>query len=414
MSDFIPIKALRPHKKFVEQVAAYPYDVLDENEARKIGDRNPRSFLHVEKSEIALPPGTDSSDDRVFAAAKNNLERLIGEGVLFQENKACYYAYGQRKGDHTQYGIVGGVSVSEYDHGQVKKHEGITAYKEKERVRNIDSTSANTGLVFLVYPAREAINRIVDEIIKEDPEYDFVFDNGVRQLVWVVSKEKRIEAIRREFQKVGALYIADGHHRVAAAAAVAKKRRENNPAHKGTEGYNYFVGALFPHDQARILDYNRVVRDLNGLREEELINRIQDRFSVFPDFKDRSPAHPHEFGMYLGGKWYGLRAKEDRIGQGDPIEKLDVWILQNHLLSPVLGIQDPKTDRRIKFIGGVRGIVELERLVNSGEFSVAFSLHPPTLKEMMDIADTGRTMPPKSTWFEPKLLSGILIHLLDD
>ncbi len=414
MSDFVPIKALRPHKKFVQQVAAYPYDVLDENEARKIGDRNLRSFLHVEKSEIDLPPGTDPSDDRVFAVAKNNLERLIGEGALFQERKPCFYVYGQRKGDHAQYGIVGGVSVSEYDHGQVKKHELITAYKEKERIRNIDATSADTGLVFLVYRTRESINRIVDEIIKEDPEYDFVFDNGVRQLVWVVSEARRIEAIRQEFLKVDALYIADGHHRVAAAAAVAKKRRENNPAHKGTEGYNYFVGALFPHQQVKIMDYNRAVRDLNGLREEDLINRIQDRFSVSPDFKDRSPARAHEFGMYLGGKWYRLRAKEDRIGQGDPIEKLDVWILQNHLLGPVLGIQDPKTDRRIKFVGGIRGVAELERMVNSGEFRVAFSLHPPTLKELMDIADTGRTMPPKSTWFEPKLLSGVLVHLLDD
>ncbi len=414
MSHFIPIKAVRPHRKFVERVASHPYDVLEENEARKIGEGNPWSFLHVEKSEISLPPKTDPNDDKVFAAAKNNLERLIREGILFQEKKACYYVYGQKKGDHAQYGIVGGVSISEYDCGQVKKHEWIRADKEKERVRNIDATNANTGLVFLVYPARDAINRIVDEIVKEEPEYDFIFDNGVHQLVWVVSEEKKVEAIRQEFLKVGALYIADGHHRVAAAAAVARMRSGKNPAHRGTEGYNYFVGALFPHHQVKIMDYNRVVKDLNGLSEEELIRRIQDSFDVSPDFRERSPGRPREFGMYLKGKWYRLQAKGDKIRPKDLIEKLDVWLLQNHLLSPVLGIQDPRTDRRIKFIGGIRGVAELERLVDSGEYVVAFSMHPPTLKDLMDIADTGQTMPPKSTWFEPKLLSGIFVHLLDD
>jgi len=413
MSAVIPFKALRPHRSVVKEVASYPYDVLEEDEARKIGEGNPRNFLHVEKSEIDLPPKTDPDDARVFTAAKNNLERLIQEGTLFREGKPCFYLYGQKKGDHTQYGIVGGVSVAEYESGQVKKHELIKPDKEKERIRNIDAANANTGMVFLVYPAREPIDRIVDRIVKEDPEYDFIFDNGVQHVAWVVRDEKTIEAIRREFLKVDALYIADGHHRVAAAAAVAKMRKVKNPAHKGTEAYNYFVATLFPHSQARIMDYNRVVKDLNGLGEEELIHRIQKPFNVCSNFKDKSPSRPHEFGMYLKGKWYRLNVKDDRLKERGVIEKLDVRLLQDHLLSPVLGIQDPRTDKRIKFIGGIRGVAELERLVNSGEFAVAFSMYPPTLKELMEVADSGQVMPPKSTWFEPKLLSGMFVHLLD-
>lgn len=413
MSTVIPFKALRPYRRFVEEVASYPYDVLEEDEARKIIAKNPNSFLRVEKSESDLPPETDPNDERVFIAAKNNLERLIEKGILFQDERACFYVYGQMKGDHAQYGIVGSVSLAEYDSGQIKKHERIRPDKETERIRNIDTAGANTGLVFLVYRAQEAIDRIVDGIVQEAPEYDFVFDNGVRHLAWVVSDEKRVEAIQREFLRVDALYIADGHHRVAAAAAVARMRRERDPARRGTEEYNYFVGALFPHTQAKIMDYNRVVKGLKGLSEEELIRRIEKHFDVTSDFKDKSPSKPHEFGMYLKGKWRRLRIKEDGIGQKELIEKLDVWLLQDRLLSPVLGVQDPTTDKRIKFIGGIRGVGELERLVNSGEFDVAFSMYPPALKDLMDIADAGQIMPPKSTWFEPKLLSGVFVHLLD-
>ena len=412
MSTFMPFRALRPHRRYVEEVASYPYDVLEEDEARKIVEKNPNSFLRVEKSEIDLPPKTDPDDERAFVAAKNNLERLMKEGILFQEKKACFYVYGQKKGDHAQYGIVGSVSLAEYDSGEVKKHERIRPDKERERIGNIDAAAANTGLVFLVYRARESIDRIVDGIVKAAPEYDFVFDNGVRHLAWVVSDEKTIEAIQREFLRVDALYIADGHHRVAAAAAVARMRRERNPAHRGTEEYNFFVGALFPHTQARIMDYNRVVKGLNGLSQEELSRRIEANFEVTPDFEAKSPSRPHEFGMYLKGKWLRLRMKEERFGQRELIETLDVWLLQDQLLSPVLGIQDQTTDKRIKFVGGVRGVAELERLVNSGEFDVAFSMVPPALKDLMDISDAGQIMPPKSTWFEPKLLSGVFVHLL--
>jgi uncharacterized protein (DUF1015 family) len=413
MSTFMPFRALRPHRTYVEEVAAYPYDVLEEDEARKIVEKNPNSFLRVEKSEIDLPPKTDPNDERVFIAAKNNLKRLIDNGIVFQDERACFYVYGQKKGDHAQYGIVGSVSLAEYDSGEVKKHERIRPDKERERIRNIDAAGANTGLVFLVYRARESIDRIVDGIVKTAPEYNFVFDNGVRHLAWVVSDEKTIEAIKREFLGVDGLYIADGHHRVAAAAAVARMRRERNPVHRGKEEYNFFAGALFPHTQARIMDYNRVVKGLNGLSQEELLRKIGSNFEVTSDSRAESPARPHEFGMYLKGKWLRLRMKEERIGQRELIEQLDVWLLQDQLLGPVLGIQDPTTDKRIKFIGGIRGVAELERLVNSGEFDVAFSMYPPALKDLMDISDAGQIMPPKSTWFEPKLLSGIFVHLLD-
>ena len=414
MSTFVPFRALRPHKRYVEKVAAYPYDVVEEDEARKIAEKNPDTFLRVEKSEIDLLPQTDSDDERVFKAAKNNLERLLKEGILLQEERPCFYVYGQKKGDHTQYGIVGGVSLAEYESGRVKKHERVRPDKERERIRNIDAAGANTGLVFLVYRARESIDGIVEEIVKKAPEYDFVFDNGVRHLAWVVKDKKTIEVIRVEFLEVESLYIADGHHRVAAAAAVARIRKEKKPGHKGTEGYNFFAGTLFPHTQARIMDYNRVVKGLNGLSRDELIRRIEANFDVTPRFEAKSPSRPHEFGMYLQGEWYGLRVREERTGRKELVENLDVWLLQNGLLSPVLGIQDPTTDKRIKFIGGIRGVAELERLVNSGEFDAAFSLYPPSLKELMEISDAGQIMPPKSTWFEPKLLSGIFVHLLDE
>ncbi len=411
MATLIPFRALRPHREFVKEVASYPYDVPEDEEARKIGEANPRSFLHVEKSEIDLPPKTDPNDDRIFAMAKANLERLIRDGLLFQEKKASFYVYAQQKAGHTQYGVVGGVSIAEYVSGQVKRHELIREDKERERIKHVDAASAHTGLVFLVYRSEESINRIVDRIISGEPEYDFVFENGVRHLVWVVSDQETIGALRREFLKVKALYIADGHHRVAAASAVAKIRREKNPAHRGAEEYNYFTGALFPHDQARIMDYNRVVKDLNGLSPDELIRRIEKNFNVSPHFENKSPSRPHHFGMYLQGKWYRLEMKNGKKTTGDLIQNLDVWILQDRLLTPILGIQDPRTDRRIKFIGGVRGVSELERLVNSGEFALAFSMYPPTLKDLMEIADAGQIMPPKSTWFEPKLLSGVFTHL---
>ena len=413
MSTVLPFRALRPQKNYVREVAALPYDVLEWDEARKIGELNPRSFLHVEKSEIDFPGDTDGNDPHIYATAKDNLKRLVNERILFQDPKPCFYVYGQRQGDHVQYGIVACVSIAEVEVGQIKKHELTTVVKEQDRIRNIDTVNANTGLVFCAYFAREAIHRIVEEIIRQDPEYDFTFDNSVAHTVWVVSDAQKIEAVTKAFLDVNALYIADGHHRVAAAAAVARIRRERNAVHKGAEEYNYFMAGLFPHDQVRIMGYDRVVKDLNGLTEKEFLSRIGESFIVSPESGLKSPSRPHEFGMYLGGKGFRLHVKEDKFRQKDLLRTLDVSLLQNNVLAPILGIHDPRADKRIKFVGGTRGVTALEKMVDSKEFAVAFSLPPPSLTQLMAVADSGQIMPPKSTWFEPKLLSGIFVHLLD-
>ena len=411
MSTVVPFRALRPKKERVRQVASHPYDVLDWEEAKRIARDNPLSFLHVEKSEIDLRKDRDTGvyGDEVYRKAKKNLDKLIRDGVLSQDKKPCFYIYRQSVPGHTQYGIVGGVSTEEYDAGLIKKHELTMFDKEEDRTRHIDTVNAQTGLVFLVYRAAEGIDRIVADVVKEEPEYEFSAEDGVGHTVWVIDDEATIERIRREFSRVECLYIADGHHRAASAAAVARRRRE-----KGRTGeYDYFMATLFPDNQLRILDYNRVVKDLNGMREAEFIERTREGFRVAEDYIDRSPVRFHEFGMYLKGRWYRLTAR-DRIYVGkSKIGQLDVSILQDNILRPLLGIQDPRTDRRIKFVGGVRGMKELERLVDSGQFGVAFSMYPPTLSQLMDIADAGEIMPPKSTWFEPKLRSGIFVHPLE-
>ena len=411
MSTVVPFRALRPKKERVRQVASHPYDVLDWEEAKRIARDNPLSFLHVEKSEIDLRKDRDTGvySDEVYRKAKKNLDKLIRDGVLIQDKKPCFYIYRQSVPGHTQYGIVGGVSTEEYDAGLIKKHELTMFDKEEDRTRHIDTVNAQTGLVFLVYRAAEGIDRIVADVVKDGPEYEFSAEDGVGHTVWVIDDEATIERIRREFSRVECLYIADGHHRAASAAAVARRRRE-----KGRTGeYDYFMATLFPDNQLRILDYNRVVKDLNGMSEAGFIERTREGFRVAEDYIDRSPVRFHEFGMYLKGRWYRLTAR-DRIYVGkSKIGQLDVSILQDNILRPLLGIQDPRTDRRIKFVGGVRGMKELERLVDSGQFGVAFSMYPPTLSQLMDIADAGEIMPPKSTWFEPKLRSGIFVHPLE-
>ena len=411
MSTVVPFRALRPKKERVRQVASHPYDVLDWEEAKRIARDNPLSFLHVEKSEIDLRKDRDTGvyGDEVYRKAKKNLDKLIRDGVLIKDKKPCFYIYRQSVPGHTQYGIVGGVSTEEYDAGLIKKHELTMFDKEEDRTRHIDTVNAQTGLVFLVYRAAEGIDRIVADVVKEEPEYEFSAEDGVGHTVWVIDDEATIERIRREFSRVECLYIADGHHRAASAAAVARRRRE-----KGRTGeYDYFMATLFPDNQLRILDYNRVVKDLNGMSEAGFIERTREGFRVAEDYIDRSPVRFHEFGMYLKGRWHRLTAR-DRIYVGkSKIGQLDVSILQDNILKPLLGIQDPRTDRRIKFVGGVRGMKELERLVDSGQFGVAFSMYPPTLSQLMDIADAGEIMPPKSTWFEPKLRSGIFVHPLE-
>ncbi len=413
MALVIPFRALRPQKKFAGEVASFPYDVLDRSEGRAITRNNPRNFLRVEKSEIDLPDEIRDDDPRVFAKAQANLREFMSEGILFQEDRPSFYVYRQKTADREQYGLVGCVSVAEYEAGLIKKHELTRFDKENERVNHINTAGAQTGLVFLLYRSREAIDRILSEIVKGEPEYDFTTPDDVTHTAWVVGESSAIGTLRQEFSKVECLYIADGHHRAASAATVARMRREKNPAHDGTEEYNFFVATLFSHEQLRILDYNRVVKDLRGMTVQEFLAKVSGAFNVTPGFKQRSPSRPHQFGMYVEGSWYLLEAKPEVYGKADLIGQLDVSILQDLLLGPVLGIADPRADDRIKFVGGIRGMDELERLVDQAGYAVAFSLCPPGIGDLIDIADAGMIMPPKSTWFEPKLRSGLFVHLID-
>ena len=413
MARVIPFRAVRPQKKYAGEVASFPYDVLDREEGRAIVRDNPRNFLRVEKSEIDVPDEIRDDDPRVFARARENLRSFIGEGVLFQEEKPCFYIYRQKAAGREQYGLVGCVSVAEYEAGLIKKHELTRVDKENERVNHIETAGAQTGLVFLLYRSREAIDRIIAAIMKAPPEYDFTTPDGVTHTAWVVCDDGTIDELKREFSKVECLYIADGHHRAASAATVARARRGRNQAHNGAEEYNTFVATLFSHEQLKILDYNRVVKDLQGMTGQEFLHRIGEKFTVTPGFTKRSPSSPHQFGMYLQGTWYRLEAKPTIYEKADLIGKLDVSILQDHLLGSVLGIKDPRTDDRIKFVGGIRGMDELERMVDQLGYAVAFSLCPPGISELIRIADAGMIMPPKSTWFEPKLRSGLFVHLID-
>ena len=412
MAIVVPFKALRPDPKYAAEVAAYPYDVLDRAEARTLAQGNPRSFLHVEKSEIDFPPDVDEHDERVYVRARENLERLIREGIMVRDGRPCFYVYRQRTGGREQYGLVGCVSVAEYESGIIRKHELTRVDKEADRTRHIDVAGAQTGLVFLLYRSREAINAVIRQAASGEPEYDFTSGDGVTHTAWVVRDGPTVARLFEEFGKVDFLYIADGHHRAASAAAVAKLRRQRDGG-AGTKDYEYFAATLFPHDQLRILDYNRAVHGLNGLSEAQFIERVREKFALEAGFDRKSPGRPHEFGMYLGGRWYRLETRKELYEKAGVIDRLDVSILQNHLLGPILGIADPRTDERIRFVGGIRGMGELERMVDADGFAVAFSLYPPSIPELIEIADEGQIMPPKSTWFEPKLRSGLFVHMID-
>lgn len=401
-----PFRALRPKAEYAALVAAPPYDVLSEEEARAYARGNPLCFLRVEKSEIDLPPVAPRDHRVIFERARENLERLREENILFQEESPCYYLYGQQTQDHLQIGIMALASVRAYEEGIIKRHEFTRKDKEEERINHVEAVGAHTGPVFLIYKNTGELEGLVSRLIKESPEYLFTSPDRVVHRVWKVVKNPDIEEISAFFSRVGELYIADGHHRAAAAAAVSRRRPESEEA-------AYFLAALFPHDRLNIMPYNRVVRDLNGYTEDGFLEEISPHFTIVRDYNARHPRMKHEFGLYLPGRWYRLRAKDDIIDAGDPIRSLDVSILQEKLLGPILGIVDPRTDKRIDFIGGVRGPETLERLVDSGEFKAAFSLFPVSIESLMDIADRGEVMPPKSTWFEPKLLSGLFVHLLD-
>jgi uncharacterized protein (DUF1015 family) len=413
MALVVPLKVMRPAEQWVSAVAAPPYDVLSRAEALKMAAGNPLSFLHVEKSEIDLPPDMDTADDRVFQTARENLRRMISQGVLIQEASPCFFVYSQQMGDYVQYGITAGVSIAEYEAGRIKKHEQTRPDKELERTRHVAALNAQTGLVFVIYRSRPAIDAKVARVVQTQPIYDFTADDGVIHRVWAIRDDRDIACLKEAFAGVDTLFIADGHHRAAAAAAVCRMKQQLNPADRGNEPYHFIMATLFPDNQLRILDYNRIVRHLNGLTQEEFMNKINEKFYITPNFTQKKPSVIHTFGMYLGGEWFGLKAKSNILDRDDPMRLLDVAILQNHLLEPVLGIHDPRTDPGIDFVGGVRGMDELENGVDSGEYAVAFSLYPTTTAQLMNVAAAGFLMPPKSTWFEPKLRSGIFVHCID-
>ena len=402
-----PFKALRPAAELAKQVASRPYDVLNSKEAKIEARGNSASFLHITKSEIDLPDSIDIHSAEVYEKAKENLDAFISRKILFRESKACYYIYQLVMNGRSQTGLVCGSSVDDYENGLIKKHEFTRPEKEKDRINHIKTTGAQTGNVFLAYRNVPEIDEIISNWKKKSPVYDFTADDEIRHTVWIVNDNDSIEMISSLFkEKVPCTYIADGHHRAASAAKVRAAL-----GNQAQEGADLFLTTLFPSNQLHIMDYNRVVVDLNGLNEEEFLSALKNNFSIQKAEKAFSPARLHEFGMYLNKHWYTLTAHEGSYSN-DPIGVLDITILQNNLLDPVLNIKDQRTDKRIDFVGGIRGLGELEKRVDSGEMAVAFSLHPVSIQQLFDISDSGNVMPPKSTWFEPKLRDGLLTHLL--
>lgn len=410
-------KAWRPRPGLEKDVASYPYDVLSSEEARDIARDNPYSFLHVVKPEIDLPEETDLYSQAVYDKAKENFTKFIQQGILIQEKDPKLYIYRQIMDGREQYGIVGCVSVEDYDSDIIKKHEHTRPAKERDRIKHVEITNANAGPIFLTYKARDTINDLVSEVVKGTPVYDFNASDGIRHTVWIIQDDAISEQIIKEFSKVDFLYVADGHHRSASAAKVANKKKAANPEHSGDEEYNFFLAVLFPDEQLQILDYNRVVKHLNKHTVEELFHTLKKIFTI--EEMGNEPFKPRkkgEIGMYLDKKWYRLTIKPEILHEDrdDPVKSLDISVLQDNVLGPFFGIADPRTSEDIDFIGGIRGLDELIRLVDSGKFKVAFAMYPVAIRELMNIADAGKVMPPKSTWFEPKLRSGLLVHTLEN
>lgn len=413
MALVLPFRAVRPQRRFVSQVAALPYDVMTREESINAVRGNPLSFMHVEKSEIDVPDQTRANAALIYETAKRNFTQMQENGILFQDEFPCFYIYRQQMGSQIQTGIAGVVSAVEYVAGKIKKHELTRQDKEEDRINHVNTVDAQTGPVFITYQSRPQLNALVDQIVAGNPEYDFTAEDGIIHTAWVVTDSRQIEEIKKEFSAIDSLYIADGHHRAAAASAVARMRRKNDASNDIRE-YEKVLAVLFPHNQLRVMDYNRAVQDLNGLTPPEFKEKISSCFTITENFTAKAPQKFHDFGMYLQGKWYLLTIKEGVYNDNDPVARLDAAILQDHLLAPVLGINDPRTDDRIKFIGGIRGMAELEKLVARDGFAVAFSLYPTTIEQVMQVADAGAIMPPKSTWFEPKLRSGMFVHKLSE
>ncbi len=418
MSTLIkPFRGLRPIPEHAADVAAPPYDVLNTTEARERANGRPLSFLHISKPEIDLPDITDPYAPEVYAKGADNLARLIDDGILIRDAEPCYYAYRLRMGDHVQTGLVCAGSVADYDANRIRKHEYTRPKKEDDRVRQITALNAQTGPVLLTYRASDVVKEILDGVTAGQPLYDLVADDGIGHTIWLIDEPGQIEQLTAVFDTMDALYIADGHHRSASASRVAATRNKDcNQATVASDreaDHNYFLCVAFPHDETQILDYNRVIKDLNGLNDDELLERISASFTVTPSNAAVKPERPAQFGMYVDGCWYRLDILPALIPANDPVASLDVALLQENLLTPLLGIGDPRTDDRIDFIGGIRGLVELERRVDSGDMKIAFALYPTRMEALMAVADANKVMPPKSTWFEPKLADGLVSHLID-
>ncbi len=413
MAVFRGFRAYRPAGDKQALIPALPYDVMNGDEAKEMVKGNPYSFLHVDKAEIDLPPGTDIYSDAVYEKARENLLKLENSGALVQDSRPCFYIYKQVMTGREQIGIAGCASIDDYTNNIIKKHEHTLAKKETDRIRHVDTCDANTGPIFLTYRKNDAINHIVSQwMCSHSAVYDF-FADGAQQTVWVIDNSETVKELSALFETVASMYIADGHHRCASAVKVGQMRRKANPDYTGDEEFNYFLAVAFPGDQLEIMDYNRVVRDLNGYSVSDFIDRLSEKFTVTERNGRYKPVTKHTFGMLIKDQWYSLEAKSEIINELNPVERLDVSILQDNILAPILNITNPKDDDRIDFIGGIRGLGELEKRT-SADMVLAFAMYPTTIDDLMAIADAGMIMPPKSTWFEPKLLSGLFIHPLSD
>lgn len=407
-----PFICTRPKPSVAHKIAALPYDVYNREEAKQEIIKEPLSFLRIDRAETNFSDDVDTYDAKVYVKAKELLQEMIDQGNFLVDEKECYYVYELVMDGRLQTGIVACASIDDYLNNVIKKHENTREDKEQDRICHVDVCNAQTGPIFLAYRSREEINAVVEEAKKEEPLYHFTSDDGIGHHVWRISDPEKVVVLREAFSKVAYIYIADGHHRSASAVKVGLKRRKENPGYLGTESFNYFLSVLFPHDQLMIMPYNRAVKDLNGLSKEQFLGKIKEDFEVVEQGAIAyTPQEKASFGMFLDGSWYRLRAKEDIRNINDPVDSLDVSILQDYLLHPILGIGDPRVDKRIDFIGGIRGLKELERRV-SEDMRVAFSMYPTSITELFAVSDAGKLMPPKSTWFEPKLRSGLFIHSL--
>lgn len=409
MSDIRPFCAVRPNETFASKIAALPYDVYTRKEAKKEVEKNPLSFLKIDRPETMFPDEMDMYAPKVYQKARKVLEEMIEKGEFIQDETPCYYLYELTRNGHRQTGIVACASIDDYFNGTIKKHENTREEKEQDRIRHVDTLDTQTGPIFLAYRLDAVLKEIIEETKRKTPVYDFISEDKITHRVWVIDESEMMERIQQCFVKINKIYIADGHHRAASAIKVGCKRRKEHPGYTGEEEFNYFLCTLFAEEELEILDYNRVVKDLNGLSEIEFLEKIKESFEV--EEVEESPYAPKqkkEFGMYLGKKWYKLQIKKEQVSD-DVVESLDVSILQNKLLKPILGIKEPGKDNRIIFVGGIRGLKELEHCVENG-FQVAFSMYPTSMQELFSVADAGRLMPPKSTWFEPKLRSGLFLH----